>query len=172
MKVRKIYRAPSFGFGTFEYEPAIVLLDLQNSKEAGLGLPLPKGVVRIYKADSVGRAQFVGEDRINHLPENEHKELKLGEAFDVTYSGKLISQDRNRRMFGRKADTYVMEITFKNAKDETAEVEFTQNLWIDASIEEESAAHELKDGNTALWRVSVPSKGETKLTYTVRNLYD
>ncbi|TNF53641.1 MAG: DUF4139 domain-containing protein, partial [Gammaproteobacteria bacterium] len=63
---------------------ASVFLEFDNREEARLGLPLPKGVVRIYKRDSQDQAQFVGEDRIDHTPKNEQVRLKLGEAFDVT----------------------------------------------------------------------------------------
>jgi len=33
-----------------------------------LGHSLPKGKVRVYKADASGQLQFVGEDRIDHTP--------------------------------------------------------------------------------------------------------
>ena len=61
-----------------------VLLHVDNRKTAGLGLPLPAGVVRVYQRDSAGGAQFVGEDRIDHTPRNETLRLRLGNAFDVT----------------------------------------------------------------------------------------
>ncbi len=57
-----------------------------------MGMPLPKGIVRVYKRDSKGNAQFVGEDRIGHTPRNEQIRLKLGEAFDVTATKKQINQ--------------------------------------------------------------------------------
>ncbi|MCW5206974.1 DUF4139 domain-containing protein, partial [Desulfobulbus sp. F5] len=65
-----------------------VFLELKNAKEAGAGQPLPAGVMRVYKKDSSGSLQFVGEDRIDHTPENEIVRLKLGEAFDVTANKK------------------------------------------------------------------------------------
>lgn len=37
-----------------------------DNKGKGLGIPLPKGIIRTYKRDSRGHAQFVGEDRIGH----------------------------------------------------------------------------------------------------------
>ncbi|NIP58952.1 MAG: DUF4139 domain-containing protein, partial [Gemmatimonadetes bacterium] len=54
-----------------------------NSEEAGLGMPLPRGIVRVYKADASGAQQFIGEDRIDHTPRDERVRIKMGEAFDV-----------------------------------------------------------------------------------------
>jgi hypothetical protein len=60
-----------------------VFLDFVNSEENGLGMPLPKGTVRVYKRDGEGAQQFIGEDLIDHTPRDESVRIKLGEAFDV-----------------------------------------------------------------------------------------
>ncbi len=41
-----------------------VFVELDNSEKSGLGMPLPKGTLRVYKADQSGAQQFVGEDAI------------------------------------------------------------------------------------------------------------
>ena len=46
-------------------------------------MPLPKGKVRVYKADASGSQQFIGEDWIDHTPKDERVKIKMGEAFDV-----------------------------------------------------------------------------------------
>lgn len=61
-----------------------VFVEFDNKESSHLGLPLPKGVIRVYKRDAAGNAQFVGEDRIDHTPKNEKVRIKLGETFDVT----------------------------------------------------------------------------------------
>src|SRR5258706_1751378 len=84
---------------------------------------MPKGVVRVYKKDSQGNAQFVGEDRIDHTPKNETVRLKLGEAFDVTADKKQT--DFKRREVTNIASTLAesaYEIVLKNAKKEAATV--------------------------------------------------
>ena len=55
----------------------------KNEEKAGLGMPMPAGIVRVYQADSKGGVQFVGEDRIDHTPKDETINLKIGNAFDV-----------------------------------------------------------------------------------------
>jgi len=60
-----------------------VFLEVANSRANNLGLPLPKGKVRVYKADRSGSQQFIGEDWIDHTPADERVKIKMGEAFDV-----------------------------------------------------------------------------------------
>jgi hypothetical protein len=65
-----------------------VFVEIENKKEHSLGIPLPKGTVRVYKADKEGSLQFVGEDSIDHSPKDEKVRIKLGDAFDVVGSRK------------------------------------------------------------------------------------
>src|SRR3989442_8233413 len=60
-----------------------VYLEVKNSKENRLGLPLPKGKIRVYKADGSASQQFIGEDWIDHTPKDERAKIKMGNAFDL-----------------------------------------------------------------------------------------
>ena len=60
-----------------------VFYQFKNEQKAGLGMPMPAGVVRVYQADSQGGTQFVGEDRIDHTPHDETVQIKTGNAFDI-----------------------------------------------------------------------------------------
>jgi hypothetical protein len=83
-------------------------------------VPLPKGIVRVYKKDSAGRAQFIGEDRIDHTAKGEMIKLKLGEAFDITADKKQTDFQKIAAGFNARGGVietaYVMEI--RNAKSE------------------------------------------------------
>ena len=48
-----------------------VMLEFVNSQASHLGMPLPRGKVKIYRRDVDGRNEFVGEDRIEHTPQDE-----------------------------------------------------------------------------------------------------
>lgn len=143
-----------------------------DNKGANLGIPLPKGVVRVYKKDSAGNAQFVGEDRIDHTPKNEKVRLKLGDAFDVT-ADKKQSDFQKLGGFGRY--NYVFEsayqIELKNAKDEAVTVKVLEPVPGDWEILNESHPHQKEAANTVAWKVSVPSGGKTTLTYRVKVRY-
>lgn len=145
-----------------------VFVEFDNSG-ANLGIPLPKGVVRVYKKDGAGNAQFVGEDRIDHTPKNEKIRLKLGEAFDVTADKK---QTDFQKLSGFGKYNYVFEsayrIELKNAKNEAATVKVIEPVPGDWEILEESHPHKKEAANTAVWRVSVPANGKTVVTYRTK----
>ncbi|MDX1439498.1 MAG: hypothetical protein R3284_06300, partial [Rubricoccaceae bacterium] len=84
---------PGSGGATNEMSAAIVL-EMVNSEENSMGMPLPKGKVRVYKKDSRGNLQFLGEDLINHTPRNEQIRLYIGDAFDVVGTRRQVSNRR------------------------------------------------------------------------------
>jgi hypothetical protein len=149
-----------------------VFVEFDNRKEARLGLPLPKGVVRVYKQDRSGQPQFIGEDRIDHTPENEDVRLKLGDAFDVTASRK---QTDFRKLGGDSRYNYrlesAFEIVLKNAKDEAVAVTVVEPVPGDWKVLNESHKHRKGSANTAVWEVPVPAKGSATLTYRVEVNY-
>src|SRR5256886_554535 len=141
-----------------------VFVQFENRESSRLGTPMPKGVVRVYKKDSSGNAQFVGEDAIDHTPKNEKVRLKLGEAFDVTADKKQT--DFRRREPGNKA-SYVFEsayeIVLRNAKKEPATVVVREPVPGDWTMLEESARHAKVAAGTAEWRVAEPPEGSATL---------
>jgi hypothetical protein len=149
-----------------------VYLMFSNAKSANLGIPLPKGVVRVYKQDSMGNVQFVGEDRIDHTPENEEVRLKLGDAFDVTADRK---QTDFKKLAGFGRYNYVFESAFlielKNAKTEDVTVKVVEPMPGDWEILSATLPHEKASSSTAAWYVTVPAKGTAKLTYRVKVKY-
>lgn len=143
-----------------------VFVELENRKQNHLGLPLPKGVIRVYKEDSHRSLQFVGEDRIDHTPENETIRLKLGETFDLTARRKQTSF---RKLAGDSRYNYIYEAAFqidlKNAKDEAVVIKVLEPLPGDWEIVAESQAHTKESSSIASWPVRVPAKREAQLTY-------
>jgi len=171
--VTKEYRfanlAPGYNYqmGEAPRVYASVRLKFVNTEKSGLGIPLPQGTVRVYKADNAGQAIFVGEDAIQHTPKNEYVDLTLGQAFDVTARGKQTDFET----LGDNVYESAYEIEFKNAKSEAVTVILAQSVPGDWKMLEESTNHEKADASTALWHISVPANGSTKLTYRVRVKY-
>jgi len=145
-----------------------VYVEFANRESSRLGLPLPKGVVRVYKRDSAGNAQFVGEDRIDHTPKNEKVRLRLGDAFDVTADKKQT--DFKRREPTNRA-SYVFEsayeIVLRNAKNEAVNVTVREPVPGDWTMIEESKPHAKVAAGTAEWRVDVAAGSTTTLRYRV-----
>ena len=148
---------------------ASVYLEFDNREEAHLGLPLPKGVVRIYKRDSQDQAQFVGEDRIDHTPKNEQVRLKLGEAFDVT-ADKV--QTDFVKLSGMGPWQYQFETAYRfklhNAKPEPVKVKVREPIPGDWQMLEASHPHRKVAANLAEWEIEIPAEGEVELSYRVR----
>src|SRR5688572_23569502 len=150
--------------GEMERVNAEVRMKFDNKEASHLGVPLPAGVVRVYKADSDGEGIFVGEDHIDHTPKNEEIDLMLGHAFDVTARGKQVS-------YSKIADNVFensYEIEVKNAKAEPITVTLREFVPGDWKMIEESTAHQKRDSSTAEWQLPVPAEGSAKLTYKVR----
>lgn len=148
-----------------------VFVEFDNRGE-GLGVPLPRGVVRVYKRDSAGAAQFIGEARINHTPKNETVRLKLGDAFDLTADKK---QTAFQKLAGTSRYNQVFEsayeIVLKNAKQEAVTVTVREPVPGDWTMVSESLPHVRPASGTAEWQVRVPAEGKTTLSYRVRVRY-
>ena len=149
-----------------------VFVEFDNKENAHLGMPLPKGVIRVYKKDSAGNAQFVGEDNIDHTPKNEKVRIKLGEAFDVTADKKQTDFKRLPNPFKGSAEfESAYEITLKNAKKEVVTVTVQEPIPGEWSILKSSHKYEKATSNTAVWHIDVPAEGKTVLTYRVQTKY-
>ena len=146
-----------------------VFVEFDNKESAKLGLPLPKGIIRVYKNDSQGNAQFVGEDRIEHTPKNETVRLKLGDAFDVTADKKQTDfKTLPRPSKGNSMFESSYEVTLKNAKKERVTVTVQEPIPGEWKILKESHPSQKATSNTALWKIEIPAEGKTTLTYRVQ----
>jgi hypothetical protein len=146
---------------------ATVRLSFDNTEADRLGLPLPKGIVRVYKNDSGGEALFVGEDAIDHTPKGETVRLSLGRAFDVTAEAKQTDFEQiSNRVFEA-----AFAVDLKNAKPTPVTVTVAQDLPAQWRILEESHPHAKTNAFQAEWRVPIPAEGKTLLTFRVRVTY-
>lgn len=173
------YGWQSWGSGA-EYLPQTVnaKLIINNKKAHHLGLPIPAGIIRTYQNDSRGNMQFIGEDRIKHTPENETITLQLGESFDVTVKRKQTDFKQERKVQQSAVhnlhQTQVIasyEVLFKNAKDSVVSVDYHDLFHGQWQIMQQSLNSTPINSTNNHWKVSVPAKGETVLTYTVKSLY-
>ncbi len=141
-----------------------VYLDLQNTAQNHMGMPLPKGTVRVYKADKTGAKQFIGEDSIDHTPRDEKIRIKMGEAFDVVGDRKQTEW----KALGTCVSESAWEIELRNHKDVAADVEVYEPIGGDWEIIHESMPHVKKDANTFTFSPKIPARANVKITYRVR----
>lgn len=59
------------------------IIEFKNSIKNRLGIPLPKGNVRVYKKDSSNQVRFVGSKNIKNTAKEESVKIAIGEHFDI-----------------------------------------------------------------------------------------
>lgn len=149
-----------------------VFVEFENKEASKLGMPLPKGILRVYKKDSAGNAQFVGEDNIDHTAKNETVRLKLGEAFDVTADKKQTDfKVLPRPSKGNNLYESAFEITLKNAKKEKVTVTVQEPISGDWKIISENKPHTKVNSHLAEWKIEIPAEDKVTLIYRAQVKY-
>jgi hypothetical protein len=146
-----------------------VFVAFDNRTEANLGLPLPKGVVRVYQRDGAGRPQFVGEDAIDHTPKNEKVRLRLGDAFDVT-ARRRQTDFKSLGKQGQYQNVYetAFQVDLKNARKEPVTVSVLEPISGDWELVQQNRPSTKESSGMVKFLVPVPAEGEATLTYRAR----
>lgn len=143
-----------------------VIVEFENKENNNLGMPMPKGKVRVYKSDGK-TVEFIGEDLIDHTPREEKIKLQIGEAFDIVAEE---TQTEQRKITDRVYENSY-EIKLRNRKKEDVVVEVEKNLGTNWEILNSSIDYEKKDANTVLFKVPVKRNEETVLKVRIRYTY-
>ncbi|MBW8887231.1 MAG: DUF4139 domain-containing protein [Fibrobacteres bacterium] len=144
-----------------------IYLAFRNDEKSGLGMPLPKGKVRVYKRDDDGKEQFIGEDEIDHTPKDEEMRLYLGNSFDVV-------GERAQIGFVKLALNRGVEETFRikvrNHKSEAVEVMIYEHpwRWSGWKIPKTNVKFEKVDQSTIRFPVKIEPEKEAIVNYTIR----
>jgi len=151
-------------YGAGDLYKVNVYVEFTNNKASKLGMPLPKGKVRVYKRDDAdGDLEFVGEDQIDHTPRDEKLKLYVGDAFDLVGSKKVTDRQKGPR-WRREA----VEIELRNHKDSDVSILVRERLgggqW---EVLAKSQPFEKIDASTIHFEVPVKANGKAKVTYTV-----
>lgn len=160
------YQITDPSYGKTSDPKVAVMIEFKNSEANKLGIPLPKGTIRVYKADADGGNQFVGEDNIDHTPKDEMIRLNIGNAFDVV-------GERKQTNFNKISDRVIeetYEIKLRNHKKEAVEVRVVEHLfrWSNWQILKSNQDYTKTDAQTIEFRVKVAPDAEQVVSYTVR----
>lgn len=140
-----------------------VIMEFSNKEEENLGVPMPKGKVRVYKSDGES-IEFIGEDLIDHTPKNETIKLKIGDAFDVLAEERQVEHKKiTNRVYEQ-----IFEVTITNRKDEKVNVEVERYLGLNWEILSSSLDYTKKNAQAVTFQVPVNKDSKTVLTYKVR----
>jgi hypothetical protein len=141
-----------------------VYFKFKNEEKAGLGMPMPAGVVRVYQADSKGGVLFAGEDRISHTPKDESLSIYIGNAFDVVAERKQTDY----RKISERVYEMEFEITLRNHKDTPITVEVNEPIGGDWEMLQSTHKWTKTDAWAARFQVSVEKNGTAVLKYRIR----
>jgi hypothetical protein len=143
-----------------------ILEEIKNSESNHLGMPLPAGRLRLYRRDTGGQMQFVGENMIVHTPAEQTVKVISGSAFDLTAARRQtdFKVDNLRRVMDES-----FEIKLSNQKAQPVTIHAVEHMgrgenW---KITAKSSEFTKRDGSTIDFPVTVPAKSEATLSYTV-----
>lgn len=152
--------------GALDGQKVKVMLEFENSAANHLGMPLPKGTIRVQKADHEGSLQLIGVDRIEHTPKDEKVRINLGNAFDIV--GERVRTQVKEPAKGLREETY--KITLRNHKNESVGITVIEMIsaWHEAKIVANNHPYRRSEAGKVEFDVTVPAGGEQVIEYTVR----
>jgi hypothetical protein len=143
------------------------LLGFRNNDKTAkdLGIPLPKGPVRVFQKDGDGAFEFVGEDAIDHTPKDEWIKVRLNYAFDLKIQRKTLAERVNKDR--RELD---IELRLRNHKTEHVKIEVLEPIQPNQTwtMMKNSLKYVARDARTLQFDADVPANGETVIAYTIR----
>ncbi len=155
-------------------EKVAVELRFKNEEENNLGIPLPKGRIRMFSRDEDETMQFVGEAQIDHTPKKEKIELEVGKVFDMKAERKVMDA-QDDKSFSSRTHTETIEVKLRNRKDEDVTIRVREYPGArhvgDWEIKKNSHEFEKKDAYTVEFPVPVPADSEVTLTYTFEQVW-
>ncbi|OQC50763.1 MAG: hypothetical protein BWX58_00501 [Deltaproteobacteria bacterium ADurb.Bin026] len=172
VKKQFIYEGQSYFFHNYYGEPfknekVAVNIEIANKSEHNLGIPLPKGILRMYKHDADGSLQFIGENSIQHTPKDEKINVKIGNAFDIVGERKQMQWEK----VSKNINEVAYEISLRNHKAEDIVVKVVEHPFADWKVLESSHTYKREDSATLSFDVPVKKNKEAKLSYKLRIKY-
>jgi hypothetical protein len=152
--------------GAVDSQKVKVVLEVKNGKAENLGMPLPKGRIRVQKADHEGALQLIGEDQIDHTPQDEKICLNLGNAFDI--KGERVKTENKNSGERVREESY--RITLRNHKKAAVTVSVVENLsrWNEWKIIKNDQPFQKTAAGKVEFNLRISADGAATVNYTVR----
>ncbi len=157
--------------GRYEYEiwddAVKSIIKFKNTEENGIGVPLPKGVIKVYKKDTDENMEFIGEDRIDHTGRNEEVKINTGKAFDLVAS----SLSKDRRNISKTVSERTIQVTIRNNSNEEKTIDVLYQMGGNTRIISSDIKPQVDSNNKATFLVTVPKDTQTIFTFRERTQY-
>ena len=167
VKVEHYYSFAVDGGQPGEFLTPASIVAFENRKRAGLGEPLPEGMVRVFESTGSGEL-FVGEARMDDQPANLPVELSVARALDLGLEIEAREATREElRTAGLDGRTDI-EVRAFNGKSVPVTLEILQyrSGWSNEKVQRSNHRVGSKYGDFA-WRLRIPANGSRILTYRI-----
>lgn len=140
-------------------------VSFENEQESGLGIPLPKGRVRIFQSNKEGRDLPAGEDEIEHTAQGKTVILQTGIEPDLSGSSRRTRFEQVSPGLLREN----IQITLSNRKTQSVEVRVVEHPERAGDWEIVEASDPFLKKSTAEleFRVGVPPGQSKLISYTI-----
>ncbi len=140
-----------------------VSLTAINDKASGIGIPLPKGTVRIYLADD--QPEYIGADYLAHTAVDEKIIINIGKAFDLKVERKVLEQKK----VSKTAEQMTVQVELRNHKDEPVEILVREPIPYYRSFEIINSSHPVteRDARNVVFKVPVSARKTESLIFTI-----
>jgi len=144
-------------------EPLQIEIQLANTEENRLNIPLPLGKISLYLQSADGSLEYAGEDELKQIPKGETATISGGRAFDVIGKRIVLHYDRQR-----KSEEASIEIVVKNIKNVPVNIRLEERIHGDWVIRDASDDYIKKDASTIFFPFAVEPGNSKTVTYTYR----
>lgn len=143
------------------------IIKFKNTTDNGAGMPLPKGIIKVYKQDSDGNLEFIGEDSINHTSRNEEVSINTGTAFDLIASTRLKEQTQISKYITER----LIQITLRNNSNKNKTIKVTHQLSPNTRIVEADYKYTIDNNDNVTFSIDIAPDKEIVWTFRERSEY-
>ncbi|MGC6455543.1 MAG: DUF4139 domain-containing protein [Coraliomargaritaceae bacterium] len=152
-------------YGVDSHSDVAIYREFENTEANGMGLALPGGHLRFYRADKDGQLEFTGENKIDHTAKDETIRVYLGNAFD------LVGERKQTSFFKHPSRDLIresFEVEVRNRSEEPVRIHVVEHLyrWANWKIET-GLSYTKKDARTIEFPVDLAPGDTATIPYTV-----
>lgn len=152
--------------------PVQKFVSFENSKEAGLGMPLPKGEIFYYEKDDHGASHLITNVAVGHKPKNTTVKVHTGQAQDLVTNVFMEDVTPEEILNNPKDRTRLVDytVTLENHKDEDVTIavkhqRYNQLELLDASLSNGDKVEMGEVSNNYVFDVDVAAGETVELHY-------
>lgn len=138
-------------------------LSVQNDISQGLGVPLPKGIIKVFRRNPDGSLFYVGENKTSLTPVGRSLSLRTGSTKEITTE----MRQTDYRKLGSQVVESGYRLDLKNTTSSPKQVTVFQNVAGEWIILRETHPHE-EEENRLKWILTLAPQEEISLRYRIR----